>query len=484
MKMTKEITKIARPVRPWSDQQKVVFEHIANYNGNLHVEAKAGSGKTATLVECTFLIPDSKKVLCCAFGKDIQLELEARVKPGVVTSTMHSIGFAAVRYAFKNVIVDNNKLYKHIDALLDGNVSEELFNELRSSLYKAVNFCKNNLVKNLDDVADVLDHYDLEFHESFSQEQIIDFIADLLASTKKQKNVIDYNDMIWFPVEYNMSLPTYDFVFVDEAQDLNKCQIQIALKSVKRNGGRIVSLGDTNQAIFAFAGADSNSIPNIVSTMKSKILPLSVCYRCPSSVIEFSQQFVSTIESAPGAIVGSVEELEKDLIVKTVNKGDVILSRTNAPIVSLCMKLLKNKIPANILGRDIASNIMSLVDKSKAKTIDELVVFINKWKNKECEKLIKAEKDCSSVIDKADCIIAIAEECDSIKDMESVIKKMFSDSSENSIVTLSNTHKYKGKQANNIFVLFDTFKPFRNQEETNLAYVATTRAIKKMYIVK
>jgi len=480
-----EIVKIPRKIFDPSVQQVNVYNHIESYNGNLHIEAKAGSGKTATLVECTFRIPSTKKVLCCAFGKDIQLELEARVAPGIVTSTMHSIGFGAIRYAFKNVQVDNNKLNKHIDNLLeDKNIPEDYYGEMRSSLFKAVNFCKVNLAKTLDDIEDIVNQYDVEFPEDIcTLDNFISFIASLLSSTKSQKNVIDFNDMIWFVSVYNLSVPTYDFVFVDECQDLNKCQIEIALKSVKKNGGRIISLGDTNQAIFAFSGADSNSIPNIIKAMNSKVLPLSVCYRCPKSVINLAQNYVPTIEAAPNAIDGEVINLEEGNLLKTVKPSDVILSRVNAPLVSLCMKLLKNKIPANIMGRDIGDNILHMIEKSKATTIDSLIEYINKWKTKECEKLTKQDKDCSGVVDKADCIIAIAEDCNSIAEMKSTINTLFSDKSHDKIVLLANTHKYKGKQANNVFVLTKTFKPFKNQEETNLTYVATTRAIKKMYMV-
>lgn len=478
------VKKIPRPSRDWSKQQRAVFNFLKSRNENLHIEAKAGSGKTATLVEMTYLLPSDKKILCCAFGKDIQLELEARVRDGVTTATMHSIGFMALRYAFKTVEVNENKLTEHLIGLVqDISVPEEISAEFISSMKKAVNFCKVNLASNRKDIEDIINHYEVEFNDYFVMDNIYKYVEYILEETKKEKHIVDYTDMVWLPIVYNLSFIKYDYVFIDEAQDLNKCQIQIALRSRNRTG-RIISLGDTNQAIFGFSGADSNSISNIIKSMNSTVLPLSVCYRCPKSVIEISQEYCKEIEAAPNAEIGEVIDLAEDKIIDNIKVGDVILSRLNAPLVKQCMNLLKNKIPANIMGRDIGENIIKLVEKSKATTIPDLITYINKWKEKECEKLIKKDRDTTSVIDKAECIIVLAEECDTIQDINKLLNTLYKDKDSTNIVTLSSTHKYKGKQADNIFVLIGTYKPFKNQEETNLAYVATTRAIKKMYMVQ
>ena len=50
-----------------------------------------------------------------------------------------------------------------------------------------------------------------------------------------------------------------NFVFIDECQDLNACQRSLMLKAVKPNGGRFIAVGDPAQAIYGFAGADSDS---------------------------------------------------------------------------------------------------------------------------------------------------------------------------------------------------------------------------------
>ena len=70
--------------------------------------------------------------------------------------------------------------------------------------------------------------------------------------------MIDFDDMIWIPLVENFPLPQFDVLFVDEAQDFNEMQRQMILRCVGNN--RVVIVGDRNQAIYGFRGADSNSI--------------------------------------------------------------------------------------------------------------------------------------------------------------------------------------------------------------------------------
>ncbi len=70
---------------------------------------------------------------------------------------------------------------------------------------------------------------------------------------------------------------------VDEAQDLNTCQTEIAIKLGKK--GRILGVGDPKQSVYGFAGADCNSYENFRTRINAIELPLSIRYRCPWSHI-------------------------------------------------------------------------------------------------------------------------------------------------------------------------------------------------------
>src|SRR5690606_14131468 len=69
-------------------------------------------------------------------------------------------------------------------------------------------------------------------------------------------NIIDFTDMVTMPIYKGYSAFQYDYVFIDECQDINKSQRTLMEKSIKEDGGRFVAVGDRRQAIYGFSGAD------------------------------------------------------------------------------------------------------------------------------------------------------------------------------------------------------------------------------------
>jgi superfamily I DNA/RNA helicase len=69
---------------------------------------------------------------------------------------------------------------------------------------------------------------------------------------------------------------------IDEAQDLNRAQLELVLRAVAP-GGRTLAVGDAGQAIYQWSGADARSMANITARTGACQLPLSICYRCPAS---------------------------------------------------------------------------------------------------------------------------------------------------------------------------------------------------------
>src|SRR6185369_647491 len=84
------IVKVA-PKRNWSDYQKAIFKDIATGNSHTVVIARAGSGKTSTIVEGFRYLPKGKKTLMVAFNKSIAEELKQRAPSYVDVMTLHSL---------------------------------------------------------------------------------------------------------------------------------------------------------------------------------------------------------------------------------------------------------------------------------------------------------------------------------------------------------------------------------------------------------
>jgi len=300
---------------------------------------------------------------------------------------------------------------------------------------------------------------------------------------KSQTQIIDFDDMIYFPIVFNMNVGKFDVVFVDEAQDLNAAQIAMVL-SANKIGGRIIAVGDPAQSIYQFRGADSRAIPNFVKKLNAKTLPLSVSYRCPQKVVRLAQELVPDIEAAADALEGTIDDLLVEQLLKTIKPGDFVLSRTNAPLVKHCMAALKIGIPANIQGRDIGSNLLYFIKKSKSKTIDSFVKYVVAWRDQEIKRLMAEKKNIEVCSDKAECLLNLCEGTLTIKDLKENIERLFNDIDDNNKVIFSTTHKAKGRERDRVFVLVGTYRKGAGEEENNLWYVAITRCKKNLYLVR
>ncbi len=174
-----------------------------------------------------------------------------------------------------------------------------------------------------------------------------------------------------------------------------------------------------------------------------------------------------------------IENFAIEDLLQEITRGDALISRINAPLVKWCFAMIRAGIPANILGRDVGENLIGLVNRSKSSSVDELVSWIWNWKETEIERRIAQKRPTTWIEDASECILTLAEGLFSIRDVVANINRMFSDKSEQGIVTCSTTHKAKGKEWGNVFMLEGTFflKNSKDQdEEKNLAYVAETRA--------
>src|SRR5262249_47785764 len=114
---------------------------------------------------------------------------------------------------------------------------------------------------------------------------VLERSKELLPDGRLAVRAIDFDDMIWLPVVLRLSVWTYDRVFVDETQDLNAAQLELALRACRAKG-RILAIGDDKQAIYRFRGADSNAVERIIRRLSAKVLPLSVTYRCAQRIVE------------------------------------------------------------------------------------------------------------------------------------------------------------------------------------------------------
>lgn len=254
----------------------------------------------------------------------------------------------------------------------------------------------------------------------------------------------------------------------------------------------------THNSIYGFAGADSNSMENLTTLSNSKTLPLSICYRCPTSHIKLAQEIVPEIECAPGAKEGVVSFIGRDDLPDIVKEGDLIICRLTAPLVKLCIQLIGKRIPAKVKGRDIATQLTKIVrdiEKLPDFRFDKFLFFLRIHCANQLARLNRVEDNealIDSFLDKLEGIKACYAEfdCSNITDFCNEIESLFSDT--RSSVLLSVVHRVKGLENKRVIILkpeklplhWKNQKDWQLKQEYCLKFVALTRATEELIFVQ
>lgn len=194
----------------------------------------------------------------------------------------------------------------------------------------------------------------------------------------------DFNDDLWFAAIHadEINWPRYDVVLADEVQDFNEAQ-KIMLKKLHEAGAKIVAVGDPNQSIYRFRGADSEAFSNIgkqltdLSHDKNVTHNLSTNFRSRKNILDFANE-ETHVKNLKGRTFDDGGEGD-------VTKGDVkydqafgtlkqehaggnmkqtaFIARTNEPLVHAALKLLAQGVPFLIVGKDIAKDLKKHIAK-------------------------------------------------------------------------------------------------------------------------
>lgn len=490
-----------------SKYQQDIFDFIQHGNGNSVINALAGSGKTSTIVNAVKLIPSTCNALFIAFNKEIVKELEKKLAgvKNVQVKTLHSLGLLMVRRNLgTNIEIDEYKyrtfIKKNIKQLSSADfdkMTTKLIQQYTDNVIQLCDLGRYNLAQCEKDLLQVSARHDIPIIDDECNA-----VLNVMKWGRENTTSIDFTDMVWLPYELTLN-PIglqYDYIFIDECQDLNAAQRELFLRCFRR-GTRFIAVGDKKQAIYSFAGADAESFAKLQNLPNTTTLPLPISYRCPKKVVNLANQFVDTMECREGAPDG---EIVHNVSIKDIHDGDMVLCRTKMPLIKLYMRYLRMGVKSYVRGQDIGLNLLRMVDKTEqivlnvslqkdgvfARLYDDLFEERNRLMIKRGMDLEDATLS-NQIMNKYDSIKALeilAEGLTSARDLHDRIENVFAESADG--VCLSTIHKAKGLEANNVYILCKTLMPSRlatqdweKEQEQNLMYVAYTRAKYKLGFV-
>lgn len=483
-----------------SKYQEEIFKNVKFGIGNMIVKACAGSGKTSVIVNLIKLIDSNKKLLFIAFNREIVNELKHRIGPlsNVDIMTYHSLGYLILKenlklslkdvdeYKYKTYVKNNIANLSEINI---SSLSKPKFNAYINNIIKLIDYSRYNLCQNVIEINNISERYGI-----ISIADEFNVVDKVLKWGQNNYNTIDYTDMVWLPIELNLCTKKYlyDWVFIDESQDMSYIQQKLFLKTFKRNT-RFVSVGDEYQTINLWAGASETALKDLESIPNTKIFNLPITYRCPKSIVELAKKYSSNIEAKDDAIQGTINF---NASINDPQSNDMVLCRNTAPLIELYLKYLEQNKKCYIKGRNIYNNLIKLIEETNESSLNEMFnrlyekLFFNRDKLMTQYNLDLHDASLSPQItnlyDSISSLKILSKGMTSIEELKNKINSIFLDS-DGEGVCLSTVHKAKGLEADNIFILCKSLMPSKLAKkewekitELNLIYVAITRAKKTL----
>lgn len=474
-----------------TDQQEAFWSAMVGGESHVLLEARAGCGKSTSareamhrLLEC-----DSRlRLTYVAFNRAIADEFQVGLPLGAKASTMHSLGYAAIRASIPNVgSPAPHKMRNIVDAMLPRR--DRKTQRIKTAIIKLAELCKSHLIdgENSEDLEHLAASHGIDLREG--RATAFGLVPTVLTRCLKQPSIVCFSDMVWLPVMLGLDFPACDVLFIDEAQDLDPCQH--ALVTQATGDGRMVVIGDPFQAIYGFRGADTRSMSTLGRQLEHtprglERFPLTQTRRCPARHVELAARIVPDFEAMPEAPKGEIYE---DVPLDVLQPGVMALCRTNAPLIAVALNLAQSGVPVAVQGRDIGRGLARLIESFDAPNTATLVRRIHDYRVSEIGRLAEIEGSeplIESIQDRCECLLAIAHVSDTPDEAVRLISDLFLEATpqtQERCVLFSSIHRAKGREADEVAILSPDLMPHRmaktpeaREQEFNLAYVAATRS--------
>lgn len=367
------------------EQQKAVLK----VDGPILILAGAGSGKTRVLTtKIAYLIEDigvsPYNILAITFTNKAAKEMNDRlysmigdVSKKIQVSTFHSFGLKILRencetlgYQSNFVIMDSEDSLSVIKRILkEYNLDPKQYNP--HAIRNKISSCKNELMM----------PNDYEKYAISEYEQVVLKVYRRYQETLFKNNSIDFDDLLILPIKLFREHPSilqryqehFQYVLIDEYQDTNEAQY-ILTKMISAKYKNICCVGDNDQSIYSFRGANYRNILNFEKDYSNAtVIKLEQNYRSTSNILDAANDVIKNNRERKDKNLWSTkgegdkisyfrafnERDEAFYVVREVkkllNKGIdykeiAVLYRTNAQSRNLEEEFLKENLPYRVVG--------------------------------------------------------------------------------------------------------------------------------------
>lgn len=487
-----------------SSNQEVVYNTWTSTDSNILIQAVAGSGKTTTLMGV--LERSHYRTLFLAFNKTIQEEIQSKIEArGFVHAkamTLHSLGLLSIRnhYGSKNVVINNNKSWQLMKDLekfnkrLFGSLIWEERAKISMTIMEMNDMSRVFLTNDIKELFGFMKQMDKFYFEHPNLEQLWNDFLQLREQTYIGKIEIDFTDMIYLVVKEKIMIAVQPYYLaIDEAQDLNLVQHEFIDMLINQGDvHKWIAIGDRRQSIYGFSGAYGSSFDLFLEKENVIELPLDVCYRCPSLIIDEANKIYNVMTGFKEE-EGIVEDIEND--ISQIQPGAMVICRNSNPLIDLYFQLLGMEAKVFLKGDDILSSIMRFLKPYSYKTVDEArskilneIRRLDKLENKNDDERFKLYRLKQNYANFELLITNLVVGNSTIEVLLQSLKNMFAETDDIDAITLCTIHKSKGLEADVVYILNEFLipskfakSPMQLEQETNLKYVARTRAKKELY---
>ncbi|MBI5181936.1 MAG: UvrD-helicase domain-containing protein [Nitrospirae bacterium] len=390
---------------------------VTTAEGPVLIVAGPGTGKTLTIVRrIAYLIQQGAKpenILAVTFTNRAAREMEERAEAllgshanNIFIGTFHLLGLSII----KNTLPDNFVIYNR-----DEQVS------LLKPLLKGSNIKSQEAIEKISRIKNLIEDADDEINKIYAAYQ----------SALNEKAAFDFDDLILKPIEMLSNLPLnipspprgegdsifkanskeaaeryrniFNYIIVDEYQDINPAQYRL-MRFLSNSNGNICAVGDSDQAIYAFRGADITNFLNFEKDFKAvKQITLTENYRSTEVILNASNSMIKNNKNriekelcptrGEGILITLVsapdDKAEGEFIVKVIEariggtshyqmmrtketndfSGEsysfsdfAVIYRTNAQARAIEEAFLASGVPYQVIGRGLSKQSREMED--------------------------------------------------------------------------------------------------------------------------